>query len=251
MDALISSLATLQGTLCAVAILSILLFLESFHSSWSPFFILHAILAIVIPVSMGFWPKETLFGTLSRNAGVAFAFFAALVLWEHFFSGLLYERWFLKRLGREKDPYYSPSLALESILERSARKLGLGLPASQALFAAYALIWAPFGEELLFWGWLHPSLGTAWGFWPATALVSLVFAAHHLLYLGGQWDRLPWGSLIAFSVSSFVTGILMSLLFRATHSLFPLMAVHVGANAVWVALSVLHPAPKPIAARKS
>ena len=225
--------------MAAAAILTLLLFLESSRFPWSPFFILHAVLAILLPVGLGAWPPGNVFAVLALHWRAALTFFALLALWEHFFSGHLYERRILKRLGRDKDPYFSPSLALDGILERSARKLGIPATAAQGLFAAYALLWAPFGEDLFFWGYLHATLGRPCGFWPATVLVSAVFAAHHLFYLGGMWERRPWGSLIAFAVSSFVTGILMSLLFRCTGSLYPLMAAHACVNALWIAIPIL------------
>lgn len=251
MGYVIDALASPPGAAFIALAATLILFLESSRFPWSPFFILHAILAILLPVWLGAWPEGNFFAALLRSWRAALLFFALLAIWEHLVSGFLYEKRILKSLGKEGDPYHSPAAALEVVLDKATRKSGLPSAAAQAIFAGYALLWAPIGEELFFWGYLHVTLVPAMGFWPCTILVSAVFALHHLLYLGGLWDRRPWGSLMAFTASSFVTGILISLLFRFTDSLFPQMAVHAGLNAIWIALAMADRAPGGSAAPRS
>lgn len=231
--------ASLPWMLGAAAGLTLLLFFESTRSPWAPFFIFHAISSIMVPVLAGVWPRGNPFSVIAQEWRATLMLLVLLCLWEHLIWGRLFEGVILKRFGKQRDPYWSPAMALERVLDQSTAKLGISRTAAQSLFAAYALLWAPFGEELFFWGFLHAGMGGSAGFWPATLSVSALFAFHHILYLGGMPYRKPWGSLAAFALTSFGTGILLSLAFRSTQSLYPLMAAHFGANLVWVASASL------------
>ena len=73
----------------------------------------------------------------------------------------------------------------------------------------------PVAEELLFRGYLLRALVNWRGFWPAAFISSVAFSATHIGWVP-----------VAVLLPAAVVGVLMCLLYRATGSLYPAMAVH-------------------------
>ncbi|MBW8887523.1 MAG: CPBP family intramembrane metalloprotease [Fibrobacteres bacterium] len=209
---------------------------ETRRSRWAPFFLFHAVLAIALPLYAGSWPKGNPLAALTA-APMAWMLCAfALPIWELGLAGLAYESW-LRRRGYAGDPRVSPAAALEAALLTASRRLGLSVRAVSGLFAAYAVLWAPLGEDLFFWGYLLPSLAGGWGFWPAACAASVLFGIHHWLYLGGRTGGTGRAAGLAFAGTSVLSGILLALAFRISRSLYPVMAMHLATNLAWVAAS--------------
>ena len=124
-------------------------------------------------------------------------------------------------------------------MQAASRRLGLSALAVSGLFAAYALFWAPLGEDLFFWGYLLPSLAARWGYWPSACATAAGFGFHHWLYLGGRRGGTGRAAGLAFAGTSALSGILLALAFRISHSLYPVMAMHAFANLAWIAVSAL------------
>jgi membrane protease YdiL (CAAX protease family) len=236
MAALIGLAHTPAGAALIAAAFTAILFLETFRSPWSPFFLAHAVLMIWFSVWAGAWPRD-LTAVFHSHWPQALSLLVLLCVWECLLSGFVYEKILLRRLRRDEDTFFAPSRTLDSVLTDAARRFAAPITVMQALFSGYALLWAPFGEDLFFWGYLHSTWSGPWGFWATTLAVSLIFSGHHLLYLGGRWKTPPWASLAAFAATSFISAILMSLFYRATGSVLPLLAAHAGVNALWIATS--------------
>lgn len=232
-----------MAALAVALALTLLLRWETARARWSPFFLFHALLAIAVPLTAGAWPDGSAREILAAHWRPALGYGLLLLAWEVGLCGFAYENVLLKRLGRDRDPAYSPSAAQEAALAGASGRLGIKPATAGALFAAYALAWAPLGEDLLFWGYLHATLSPAWGFWPASLASAGLFACHHAFYLGGRTPPRRF-SLAAFAATGLVSGLIMGLLFRQTGSLYPVMAAHLAVNLAWVAVS-LSSAPAP------
>ncbi len=99
------------------------------------------------------------------------------------------------------------------------------------IVAGIAVLIAPIQEEIVFRGFLQTSILRLTGRpWVSILIAGAVFGAVHLL--GG---RVPWYAV----VSVFVLGLAMGLAFEKTRSLGTSIAMHVGFNAVNVAIAIL------------
>jgi len=94
---------------------------------------------------------------------------------------------------------------------------------------AFILLWAPFGEELFYRGFLFEILEGRSGFWVAALISSACLAVRHfahLLYL----QPFPWGAGTAWAVSVVPIGVAQAALYQRTGSIVPCIAVHLLLN---------------------
>lgn len=246
MTGLVDTLRAPAAALACALVLTLILRWETARARWSPFFLIHAALAIFIPLLAGAWPEGGAWEAWARGWRPLLVHGLLLLAWEIGVCGFLYETALLRRLGRDRDPAWSPAAAQAAALAEASARFGMRPAAAGGLFAAYALAWAPLGEDLLFWGYLHATLSPAWGFWPCTVATAALFACHHAFYLGGRPAHSRGRSLAAFAATGLVSGLIMGSLFRATGSLYPVMAAHLLVNLAWVAIpsaSAFAPAP--------
>lgn len=108
--------------------------------------------------------------------------------------------------------------AKDKVLEKLGSKEGATLLIASA---ALTCVIAPICEETLFRGFIFTSLRNWKGPWPAAVLTALIFGAVHATSAPGV-DLLPLAAL----------GFVLCLLYRATGSLYPCMAVHAINNAI-------------------
>lgn len=102
--------------------------------------------------------------------------------------------------------------AKDKVLEKLGSREGSALLIASA---ALTCVIAPICEELLFRGFMFTSLRNLWGPWPAAVLTGLIFGAVHTASAPAA-DLLPLAML----------GFVLCLLYRATGSLYPCIALH-------------------------
>lgn len=110
------------------------------------------------------------------------------------------------------------SEARDKVLEKLGSKEGQALLIASA---ALTCVIAPICEEMLFRGFIFTSLRNWKGPWPAAALTALLFGAVHATSAPAV-DLLPLAGL----------GFLLCLLYRATGSLYPCIALHALNNSI-------------------
>lgn len=110
------------------------------------------------------------------------------------------------------------SEARDKVLEKLGSKEGQALLIASA---ALTCVIAPICEEMLFRGFIFTSLRNWKGPWPAAVLTALLFGAVHATSAPAV-DLLPLAGL----------GFLLCLLYRATGSLYPCIALHALNNSI-------------------
>jgi membrane protease YdiL (CAAX protease family) len=108
--------------------------------------------------------------------------------------------------------------AKDKVLEKLGSKEGAALLIASA---ALTCVVAPICEEMLFRGFIFTSLRNWKGPWPAAVLTALIFGAVHATSAPAV-DLLPLAGL----------GFALCLLYRATGSLYPCIAVHAINNSI-------------------
>lgn len=209
---------------------------ESIFPPWAPYFVVYALLAILIPLALQGYQFGSFRAVLRTHWQLVLGVLVAAVIWNEG-AAWLYER-VLAGCGLDGNPFFSLNAALEALTDMAARKFSITSDAALMLYAAFILIWAPVGEELLYRGYMQGVLRRSKSF-KASALVSAAFfGIRHATHLFFLWPNVPLAAAGSWVVSAFVFGLLMSYLYEKTRSLYPPMLVHAGVNLIEILLSL-------------
>jgi membrane protease YdiL (CAAX protease family) len=228
---------SIPGALFVVAALTLVVLAESIFPPWAPYFIVYAILAIVIPLALGSYAFGSIREVTARHWKLILGVFILALIVDQGIAGGLYQR-VLDLLGVGGDPYYSLDAALGKLADVAAVKFGISPDAAMGLYALFILIWAPIGEELFYRGYLQGVLRSRWSF-RASALVSAAFfGIRHATHFFFLFPDVPWIAAASWVASAFVFGLFMSWLYEKTRSLYPPILVHAALNLIDLALSL-------------
>ena len=224
------------GIIGIATALTIIVLVESIFPPWAPYFIIYAILAILIPWLLRTYQFGSFWTVLKNNWQITLIIFAiAFILDEGIFTWL-YEH-ILIGLGLGGNPYYSVDAALGLIASNAAQKFNITPDQAMMLYALFILAWAPIGEELFYRGYIQGALRKHGSFRMSALVSATFFGIRHATHFFFLWPNIPLAAAISWAVSTFVFGLLMSYLYEKTHSLFPPMLVHLGVNLVELILS--------------
>lgn len=225
------------GVISVGTILTLIVLIESIFPPWAPYFILYAVLAILIPLALRTYQFGA-FGTVLKNHWkLTLGIFAIAVIWDMGVTTWLYER-ILASLGVSGDPFYSLNAALEALADAASLKFGITSDTAMMLYALFILIWAPVGEELFYRGYMQGTLRQSQSFTVSALVSAAFFSIRHATHFFFLWPDVPIVAAASWVAGTFVFGLLMSYLYEKTRSLYPPMLVHVGINLVEIVLSL-------------
>lgn len=230
-------LLSCKGCIAAGTALTIIVLAESIFPPWAPYFIIYALLAVLIPLVL----KSYRFGAF-RDVMRSFwlltlgIFAIALIVDEGVFSWL-YER-ILAAAGLSGDAFYSLDAALTMLAEKAAGKFSITQDMAMMLYALFILIWAPIGEELFYRGYIYGTLRGCNGYIVSALVSAAFFGIRHMTHLFFLWPDVPLFASFIWVSSTFVFGLFMSWLYEKTHSLYPAILVHAGVNLVELMMSI-------------
>jgi membrane protease YdiL (CAAX protease family) len=216
------------AVILAIVIVAVVL-LESTGVPWAPFFYLTAILTVAIPLA-----ARTRFADRPRKTGRRLWLAIAAAL-----TGLLVFDVALN--GPVLDALHTGtgimplSLALMALLKKAAAAQGLSIDNATMIYAAFYVLWAPVAEEMFYRGYLRQALAPAIGEGATAITTSALFAARHvphLMYL----SPVPWPTIVIWSGTIFICGLILYWLVRRTGALWPAIVVHFVDNAIGLAL---------------
>ncbi|HSB00003.1 MAG TPA: type II CAAX endopeptidase family protein [Anaerolineales bacterium] len=217
--------------------LTLIVLAESIFPPWAPYFILYALLAILIPLVLRTYQFGSFRTVLRTHWRLILSISALAAVWDTAIASWLYER-VLAGLGVGGNPFYSLDAALEVLAETAARKFGITFDTALMLYALFIVVWAPVGEELFYRGYMQGVLRRSRGFQVSALVSAAFFGIRHATHFFFLWPNVPLAAAGSWVVSTFVFGLLMSYLYEKTHSLYPPMIVHVGINLVEMTLSL-------------
>ena len=222
-------LSTEFGVIWISIILTIIVLIESKLTIWAPYFIIYAILAIIVPLSL----KTYRFGSFTKIVKNKWKIILIVFLLAVFFDEVIFNwlyQWILDGLGIGSTPFYSLNATLVVMIAEIANKFSITPDLARMLYAFFIIIWAPIGEELFYRGYIQGVLQRTRGFGFSAMISSLFFGVRHATHLFFLWPNVPWVAMASWVVSAFVFGLLMNYLYDRTKSLYAPMLVHVGVN---------------------
>ncbi|MBN1440997.1 MAG: CPBP family intramembrane metalloprotease [Anaerolineales bacterium] len=224
-------LLSVPGVFIAAAALTLIVLAESMFPAWSPYFMVYAALAIILPLVLGTYPFGSFAEVIRKHWRLTLGVFLAAVIVDQGLAGWAYQR-ILDSFGVGANPFYSLEAALKTLADGAAFKFGISPEAAMALYAVFLLLWAPVGEELFYRGYMQGALRSPLGFGGSALASAAFFGIRHATHFFFLYPRIPWGAAAAWVVSAFVFGLFMSFLCEKTRSLFPPILVHAGVNLV-------------------
>ena len=219
---------SVQGVVGTAVLLTLIAALENSLLPWSPFYILYALLALAIPL----WLKTYRFGSLRAVrwwhwlAGIVSAIIIQLV--GGLFLGLLVPQLF----SGMDETAVNIGAALMAMYETAATRLNSDPATIQTAYMLMIFLWAAFGEELFYRGYMQGTLQKSLGFNQAMLISAAFFAVRHATQLLLLLPSYPVVASIAWMVFSFAFGVLMSYLYKRTNSLILPIFIHFVLNAL-------------------
>lgn len=214
--------------------ITLIMWAEMRWAPWRPFFwvtagfILGAPLLITFPASL---PWASLFAWRDLPWTWVGLVFVMALIWEGLIFSWLYESW----LGRQ--PFARRQAWSIDAATDAARKMARYIsPRGESLaYGILVFVWAPFAENLFYWGFLYNALRSEWDPVLASFWVVMLFAVRHVLHFS-PLRPMPIPAMIAYGLSVAVPAGLNCWLFAATGSLIPLMVIHVLMNMILAGL---------------
>ncbi len=223
-----SWLLSVNGVMATAVFITLIAALENSILPWSPFFVVQAILALAIPLAL----KTYRFGSLRAVrwwhwlAGIVAALLIQVV--GGLFLGLLVPQLF----GVPGEIGVDIGAALLAMYETAAARLNGDPQTIQTAYMLMIFVWAAFGEELFYRGYMQGTLQKSWGFRRAALVSAGFFALRHATQLLLLWPNYPIIAVLAWMIFSFAFGWLMSYLYQRTNSLILPIFIHFVLNAV-------------------
>ena len=230
-------LLSTKGIIVLSTGLSLLMLAETMFTPWGPYFPVFAILTFCIPILL----KTHRFGNFRKVMASAWlltlGIFVLDVIVDQGISTWFYGQ-VLAGFGLASDPFYSVDAAMDVMFLAVTRDLGISLDTAQGLFALFVLVWAPFGEELFYRGYMYGGLRKHYGFWMAALIPAFYFGIRHAFHLFYLWPDIPWVAAGVWMIFTAAYAIYISYLYEKTRSLYPPIIEHIMINIVWLMVAL-------------
>jgi len=224
-----------KGIFTTAILLTAIVALESKLVLWSPYFLIYAVLAILIPLALRICRFGSLKSTFKKRYRVIAIVFVLSALWS---CGLdLFLSYALEKLRLVDISYYSLQAAINLLAQETALKFGISPAAAMSVYAFFTLVWAPIGESLFYLGYIQEALRREHSFTFAALASASFFGLRHGTHFLFLLPDYPLIAGLTWIISAFVFGLLMSYLYEKTSSLYPPIAVHFAANVISIATS--------------
>lgn len=214
---------------------------ENTVAPWAPFFWLTIAVTIALPLVLGVRgfapprPTRPLVVLLALALPVALQAFAGV------WMGVAWPA-FLGAIGVPADAVsgtaYAFSSAFAAMAVEAAQRLGWTPEDVQARYLGLILLWAGFGEEIFYRGYVHRVWRERHGVLTAGIVSAALFALRHPPQLA-LVDPYPWGAALSWAAFSFVAGLALSWLYEKSGTLFWPIVTHYLLNAIPVLAAAL------------
>jgi membrane protease YdiL (CAAX protease family) len=217
------------GIIIVSCILLALALYESSLAAWAPYFFLFALIALAIPLAFRTFRFGKLKEVFRQSWKVIVLIWVASILWDQSTSGFI-AKTYLSAFGVLGNPEYSLPAFTDALLAGAAVRLGITPMAATIIFAGFAFIWAPLGEELFYRGYIFGGLRGKRGFAFSAVVSSLFFGLRHVLPVFFLSPRFYWIPALSWGGMAFVYGLLNDWLYEKTGSLYPCVFGHLLLN---------------------
>lgn len=218
------------GSITTAAILTLIVLFESLYFvPWSPYFIVYAFLAIVIPIKLGTYRFGSFSGEFKRNLRPFIIFLVIAILYA-IVMDTIYDL-AITAINAKGNTMIDFNAALSLLAEKAGEKFHITTENAKLIYAIYILIWAPIGEELFYRGYLYTVIKEKTNTNVGIVVSSFFFGIRHTTHfffltptpiLPGLW----------WATHAFFFGVIMAYIYEKTNTLYVPMIIHFIANLI-------------------
>ncbi len=219
---------TTMGVLLISLALMVVAGLENGSAPWSPYYVVYVALAVGLPLK---W-KTYRFGPIRDIpwwAWLATPVIAILLQTvASVLVNVLYTRAVIALGGpaRVNDPIVSVPAMFTAMFDVAAGRLPFSAHTVRVTYLGFLIVWAGFGEELYFRGYVQGTLRTRKGARYAIVVASALFAVRHYTQMALLLPKYPVFAATAWVTMAFLVGIVLGLVYERTKSLWLPVAIH-------------------------
>lgn len=206
-------------------LLTIIVAVESiYYVPWSPYFLIYAILAILIPLRYGSYKfnKEKIF----KKRNVVYFFVLLLIITLILFSLDQIYLILLANNGLTGKALYDLQAALDELAVKAGLKFGIPTELAIGIYGIYVILWAPIGEELFYRGYMFGELRKRYGFTTSSIVASSFFGIRHMTHFLFLIPIYPIYASLYWATNAFIFGVLISYAYEKTDTLCIPMLIH-------------------------
>jgi membrane protease YdiL (CAAX protease family) len=219
---------TTIGVLAISLALMIVAGLENGAAPWSPYYVIYAGLATLLPLRWKTYrfgpPKAVPWWMWVAAPVLAIALQAtASVIANVFYAQIVVK---LGGPGRLEDPLFGVPAMFHAMYAAASMKLGIDIETVRVTYLGFLVVWAGFGEEVYFRGYVQGVLRERRGRRYAILVASALFAVRHFMQMLLLLPRYPVFAATAWVAMAFPVGIVLGIIYEKTKSLWIPVAVH-------------------------
>lgn len=227
------------GAFTTAAVLTAMVLAESIAgwTPWAPFAMGYGLLTLLIPIwlkAYTFRPTQMHGKALWKLSGLILVIAVAI---DFGVFGLGVD-WVLLHTGWSGDPFYSLTLATNSLIDAVALSRQWSITKGQLVFAFCVLVWAPVAEELFYRGYLYGALKAKFSKPLAWFIASTFFGVRHVTHFFYLWPGTISVAGVLWCMAAFVFSIYSTYLYERSGGLLPVMWVHFLTNIGGLALAL-------------
>jgi membrane protease YdiL (CAAX protease family) len=182
---------------------------ENTVAPWAPFYVAYAALATSAP----FWLRAVDLDAFRRlRVRYALAGLGLAVVLQGVFR--------LMTAHADLEGMFAPVLTV------AAARLATPVETVARWYVTFIKVWAGFGEEIFYRGYLQRSLRSRLGPLPSIVGAALLFATRHYTQVLLAWPHIAWGSATIWVAATFVVGLVFGWLYEKSASLWPSILCH-------------------------
>ena len=218
------------GAVTTATVLTLIVLFESLYFvPWSPYFLIYAILAIIIPAKLGTYRFGKFGEELKRNLR-PFLIFLIIAIIYVLAMDTVYDL-IITTMGAKGNTLIDFNAALNLLAEKAGEKFHITTENAKLVYAIYILIWAPIGEELFYRGYLFNIIKEKTNLVSGVLVSSFFFGIRHMTHffflnptpiLPGLW----------WATHAFFFGIIMAYSYEKTNTLYVPMIIHFITNLI-------------------
>ncbi|HEX5132381.1 MAG TPA: CPBP family intramembrane glutamic endopeptidase [Candidatus Krumholzibacteria bacterium] len=219
-------------TTAGVVIISLALMvvagLENGPAPWSPYYVVYAGLATILPLR---W-KTCRFGPVRDVPWWMWAMAPVVAILLQAFASVIVNVVYAQIVvklggpGRLDDPVVGVPAMFQAMYAAASMKLGLDVGLVRVTYLGFLILWAGFGEEVFFRGYVQGVLRERKGARYAILVAAVLFAVRHYMQMGLLFPKYPVFAATAWVSMALPLGIVLGIIYEKTKSLWIPVAVH-------------------------
>jgi len=219
---------TTVGVLLITSALIVIAGLECGPAPWAPFYVVYVALSIGLPLAWKtyrFGPIRDVPWWMWVAAPVVAILLQALA---SVIVNVVYARIViaLGGPGRLEDPIVSVPAMFDALYQTAAARFGVSARTVKIAYLSFILLWAGFGEELYFRGYVQGTLRERRGARYAILVAAALFAVRHFFQMALLLPKYPIFAATAWVAVAFPAGIAFGYIYEKTKSLWLPVVIH-------------------------